>query len=311
MGPEDLFKAIENLTNVMQGIVAKIGTSGLGQAAHGSGAAAIQMQQAQGGGTGFLGSVASAAASFLPVVGQVAGVLAGITAAATGIVAAGAPSVFATLTESFTLLVANVATALTPAFTDLAFMVQDAANWVKQFGPLISDAAGIVVSTLKVIGAAFTTVAEIAATAIRAVIDAFKYLASWFYSFNSTASKLSKKDADAYNNAKTPAERVKILEEASKNASGAQKKAIVDALQYELKGLGSKKYLSLPPGAQATRSNVEDVRANVQNRGLGMSGIQQQILEQQQKQYELQEKQLAEEEKARIAAEDLLRKITR
>ena len=61
----------------------------------------------------------------------------------------------------------------------------------------------------------------------------------------------------------------------------------------------------MPQEMQATRMGAEDVRARVQNQGLGMSSIQQKIWEQLREQFELQKKQLEEQEQSNKIGNDI------
>ena len=260
---EPLKEASQNLLGNSKMMIGYNGYSGpVPPVRTGSGAAAIQNQEAKAGGNSgsVLGSVATAIAGLIPGLGQVAGVMAGVTAAATGIVAAGAPNVFATLTESLTLLSANIATALTPAFTQLAFYIQDVAEEVKSFLPQITNIANFIVPIFKMIGNAFMTAARVAVQALDMIIETLKSIpgVSWLLGLDKKAAKSDKRH-----------------------------------------------YISMPQEMQATRMGAEDVRARVQNQGLGMSSIQQKIWEQLREQFELQKKQLEEQEQSNKIGNDI------
>jgi hypothetical protein len=259
-----------------------------------------------------VGGIAAAGMAALQVVKKVCEELGKMVVAGTAIVAIGAPNVFATLTQSLTLLTSNVATALTPAFTRLAFYVQDVAEWVKDFGPIFQDMADGVFIALKMVGDAFMTAIDFVKPFIQVMVDGIKAIyerARWLFSFISS-SNLPGNGSSEMANAKTSAERVDVLDKLAKNYP-EQSAEIRKALEKELKGLGKQKAISIPQEAQAQRTSVEDVRARVQNQGLGMNSIQQQILEQNREQFRLQIKEQAANDAARKKIADALDKLTR
>jgi hypothetical protein len=259
-----------------------------------------------------VGGIAAAGMAALQVVKNVCEELGKMVVAGTAIVAIGAPNVFATLTQSLTLLTSNVATALTPAFTRLAFYVQDVAEWVKDFGPIFEDMADGVFIALKMVGDAFMTAIDFVKPFIQVMVDGIKAIyekARWLFSFISSGN-LPGNGSSEMANAKTSAERVDVLDKLAKNYP-EQSAEIRKALEKELKGLGKQKAISIPQEAQAQRTSVEDVRARVQNQGLGMNSIQQQILEQNREQFRLQVKEQAANDAARKKIADALDKLTR